>query len=138
MARIPVPKLAFSKCIRVSKYLQMQHSENVMITVKYVIITADRMAMVILLLYSRRGVFYFTMLVRVIEVLFLVQLRGGGVALCADGDTLVEAVHVNAVTWKSNNYILVIMCTQSITDSLGTHITLVSVLIQEQKHRIRW
>jgi len=52
----------------------------------------------VLLLYSRRGVFYVAVLVRVVKVLFLVQLRGG-VALYVDAHTLVvEAVHVDAVT----------------------------------------
>ena len=41
--------------------------------------------------------FYFAVLVRVVKVLFFVQLRGG-VALRIDDDTLVEAVHVNAIT----------------------------------------
>lgn len=53
----------------------------------------------LLLLYSRCWVFYVAVLVWVVVILFLIQLSGG-FAFCIDGDTLVEAVHVDAVTSK--------------------------------------
>lgn len=59
--------------------------------------------------------FYVAVLVRVVKVLFLVQLRGG-VALHVDAYTLVvEAVHVNAVTTDEILYYSWVIFTPTIT-----------------------
>lgn len=41
--------------------------------------------------------FHVAMLIRVVEIVFLIHLRGVGVRLRVDGDAVVQVVHVNAI-----------------------------------------
>lgn len=101
MANIPVPRLAFRRCIRVSKYLKKKKKGHPLVKLRVLIhpfiATRSRFSAsgsAGLRVYSRGGVFHVAMLIRVVEVLFLVHLRA--VQLAVDDDALAQAVHVDA------------------------------------------